>query len=248
MVETSDKKKVDEIRKLFNASVFLPIPNNLIDSTSLSYDNLDMGNFQGPIVAGITDAVVGAANAGTLEAAAVAAGKAVSSTISQFRTQTSSVALIEAAIRANIPARDIAGVVSQVRGNVINPQRTVQFNGVNLRTHEYSWRFSPNSPEESKAIRDIVTLFKTRALPERKDEYFLNYPDLVFIEFIGLSKKLYHHRICLIESINVNYAPSGQPAFFAGTDEPVEIEMSVKLLETSINTRESYEEDTGENK
>jgi len=48
---------------------------------------------------------------------------------------------------------------------------------------------------------------------------------------------LYYFKNCYLKSINVNYAPSGNPAFFIGGKNPVEVEITLEFGEIEPVTR-----------
>lgn len=235
----------EEIVKLFNTTIVLPLPNNLVEGLGIQYEQFDQGNFVGDITAGlvttaadITKAVQSASGiSGILSSGAdvlTDAGRGALNNLGRVN-----IATLEAAIRASATGT-VGATIGQVRGNIVNPQRALQFSGVELRTYEYSWKFSPNSPDESETLKQILNTFQKKALPEKTDRYFLKYPDFVQVRFKRLEEELYEHKLCFIEGITIHRAPSGQPAFFADTNAPVEIEFTVKLRETSIRTRDDY--------
>jgi hypothetical protein len=45
---------------------------------------------------------------------------------------------------------------------------------------------------------------------------------------------------CLIDNIEINYAPQGLPAFFEGTHLPAFIEVSISMIETEMQTADRY--------
>jgi hypothetical protein len=230
-----------------NSVIALPLPANLVESISAEFEQFDAGLIT-PAIAqaaygvGKTALSKGASFSGVADAV-ISEGKRLGST---FLTEEA----FRAALRAivNGTTDSIRGVISTTTGEILNPNRALQFNGVGLRTYEYSWKFSPNSREESKTVRDIVHHLQMKSLPSKPqgEQFFLKYPDLVLVKFQRLEERLYQHKLCFIESVSVNYAPSGQPAFFHDTNEPVETEITIKLRETSIRTRNDYPENKKE--
>lgn len=250
-----------DFTKDITTSITLPIPNNIVDVMALNYDQFEQGPFGGRpteeitrIVAGAADSIATTADlmlrAGeSAESRMRMAGRAAAG-IGQNILAATSTGLnaidrssISAFVRNTITDEAIRGVVGQTLGTIPNPNRSVQFNGVDLRSYEYSWKFMPHSVEESNRLRNIIEAFKYSSLPEVKNRYFLTYPDIVQVKFLRIEHQLFKHKLCFIESVNVNYAPSGQPTFFHQTDAPVEMELSVRLREVSSITRE----DIGEN-
>jgi hypothetical protein len=65
----------------------------------------------------------------------------------------------------------ILGTAAQTGlGNVFgfgrNPQKVVQFNGVDFRTHQFSFKLTPKNFKEAVAIQQIILAFKRHMLPK----------------------------------------------------------------------------------
>jgi hypothetical protein len=132
-----------------------------------------------------------------------------------------------------------SGALTKVGGAVKNPYQALLFQGVNLRTHTFSYRFSPNSPSEHNTLKKIIYEFKSRMHPT-KDSLLYLFPDVVDIKFGKKDGEPYFFKTCFLESMSVNYAPQGTPAFFAQTSDPVEVEISLSFKETSQVTRQDF--------
>ncbi len=78
---------------------------------------------------------------------------------------------------------DNAGAaIDRVTGSILNPYQALQFQGIDLRSHSFRFRCSPNSEKEAEALKAIIQQFKIRMLPEKKGLLF-NFPDICTIEF-----------------------------------------------------------------
>lgn len=133
--------------------------------------------------------------------------------------------------------RNVVGAISEstgaaidrATGTILNPYSALQFSGVELRSHSFKYKFSPNSETESKIIKEIIREFKLRMLPEKRGLTF-NFPDVCTIEFAN-KNSLYYFKNCYLKSMNVNYSPSGTPVFFLGGQHAAEIEISLDFGE-----------------
>lgn len=132
-----------------------------------------------------------------------------------------------------------AGAVEKAGGAVKNPYQALLFQGVNLRTHSFNYRFSPRSTTEHATLKKIIHEFKSRMHPT-KDALLYLFPDVVDIKFGKKDGEPYFFKTCFLESMSVNYAPQGTPAFFAQTSDPVEVEISLSFKETSQVTRQDF--------
>lgn len=126
-------------------------------------------------------------------------------------------------------------------GTTPNPHLAVAYQSPALRQMTFSWRFAPQSWQESMTLIEIFNAFKQRMLPA-KQEFALTYPDLVDIELKPkILNDLIKIKTCVVTDMKVNYAPNGVPSFFAGSQVPTEMEFTVSLQETKIFTREDFD-------
>lgn len=119
-------------------------------------------------------------------------------------------------------------------GKVLNPQTTSFFDGVSLRQFNLSWRFSPRSFDESVALTNIYNEIEMRIHPEEVAERLvLDYPDLVYVDFIGDSKNyLPKYRKAFISNVQRSHNP-----YFYGSGAPIEMELSITFNEIETITR-----------
>jgi len=195
-------------------SIFLPIPNQLNDTTSLNYDQAALGSMIGSFV----EAETGAQN----PASVVAEGT-----------------LVEGAQRAlsAVPGGDkILNAVSAVTGLAINPFLTVVFKNPSFKSHSFSWKLFPKSIQESQDLTAIINTIKYHMLPGlvTSSGVIFEYPEMVIINLYPTDNHMYKFKPCIIKSLNVNYAPAGGPSFFRdnpGAPTGVEIRMELQEIE-----------------
>jgi hypothetical protein len=123
-------------------------------------------------------------------------------------------------------------------GEVFNPHLTTLFQGVSIRNHQFTWRLSPTSKEESMALKNIIDTIRYKMLPPRKNSLILGYPAEVEVQFHGDGYGIYPIYRCVVTGLTVNHAAAGTPVFFADTGMPAEIEISISLQETEVVLRE----------
>ena len=117
------------------------------------------------------------------------------------------------------------------------------FQGVGLRTHNFTWKLAPASRTETQLLSRVINSFRGSMLPERgASNLTLKYPDEVDI-FIGGSaiEHLYHFKRAVVRNFSANYAPDGTPSFFRDGGAPTSVQLQLDLMETEIHTREDYE-------
>jgi hypothetical protein len=149
----------------------------------------------------------------------------------------------------------LGDALSLASGTALNPHTTVMFRGMNLRSHNFEWAFSPRSQSEGEVLRKIIRAVKRNTLPsyqsaggERSgtalDRVLLRYPSVVDISFVGLDQSyFFEFKTCMITQVEVDYSQNGN-AFFAGPAgaKPVMIRFAINLMESKIHTAEDFED------
>lgn len=98
-------------------------------------------------------------------------------------------------------------------GRVLNPRHEVLFESMMPGINGYEWTLYPRTPEESKAIWNIIQIFKWGMMPDvEKDGIYFDVPNTFDIEFWTKDKRndwLPRPMTSFIRSLNVNYSPAG---------------------------------------
>lgn len=148
----------------------------------------------------------------------------------------------------------LGDALSLSSGTALNPHTTVMFRGMNLRSHNFEWTFSPRSQSEGEMLRKIIRAVKRNTLPSYQsaggqrsgtalDRVLLKYPSVVDISFVGLDQSYFFgFKTCMITQVEVDYSQNGN-AFFAGPTgaKPVMIRFAINLMESKIHTAEDFE-------
>lgn len=226
--------------------IYLPIPTNLNDTYSLVYDDVGLGTSLG-IARDIVDTVRSRNRDEN-----IAISEIGSSVLDYFRKTNSSVANTAiAAVGAGALAglRQVgpigAAIADQLRSTP-NPYLATVFNNVQLRQHQFSYKFAPNSQDELKKIKEIILAFRKASLPSKGADFdngkgiLLKFPKEFKIEFYPMPNKPYFFERCVLTSLAINYAPSGSPAFFK-TGDPVAVEITLNFQETRALTSEDID-------
>lgn len=219
-------------------TIRLPIPSNLLDNYSIQYNVVSLGALGGTNANIVNDFVndLGGQFGNDKEAAFRNLGSAINTQL--LNSETAGVL----ARRAASGFSDAVGTtIDQVQGNILNPYATQAFQGVDFKQHEFSWKFSPRDPNESQALMFIIQKFKFHAAPQLSNNGMrMSYPSICTPElYTGTAgnKYLFPFKPCFITAVNVNYAPSGVPSFFKGTNAPTEVELRISLRENELELR-----------
>ena len=230
-------------------TIFLPIPANLKDATSLQYNHSPLGFLPGaaeqfyeqgrPSFSNRELGFVGSQYAGQGLAAAAAvvgsltpagrAGTIAQNVIGRFLGGAALTAANEGIRRA----------FSAQMGLALNPFNAVTFENVQFKQHQFQWKFMPRTEQESKTLKFIRTTLKKYALPAKSDLTF-EYPYTVSIQLYPTNEYLYTFKKCFLTSFMLDYTPSQVPAFY-NNGAPVEVVLSMNFIETEIWTSNDFE-------
>lgn len=131
-------------------------------------------------------------------------------------------------------------------GFAINPFETMQFKGVKLKQHSFTWRLSPSSATESESLRLIINMIKSNVLPSYFDNNnttahaLLKYPAVAFISFYGIDQNYYYKlKPAMITSFSARYNGGDQLNIYRG-GKPAIVDLSMDLTELTIHTAADY--------
>jgi hypothetical protein len=139
-------------------------------------------------------------------------------------------------------AQATSSLVLQAQGYAINPQVQMLYTGIDLRSFQLSFTFTPKSADETEQVDKIISTFKYYFSPAlqagaqtQTDAMFLIPPALFNVNFMINSvenRYLPKYGDCVLENMEVNYAPNGWSSFESGA--PVQTTLSLSFRETQI--------------
>jgi hypothetical protein len=139
-------------------------------------------------------------------------------------------------------AQATQSLILQAQGYAINPQVQMLYTGIDLRSFQLSFTFTPKSVDETEQVDKIISMFKYYSSPAlqagaqtQTDSMFLIPPALFNVNFMINSvenRYLPKYGDCVLESMEVNYAPNGWSSFESGA--PVQTTLSLSFKETQI--------------
>lgn len=220
-----------QVNQILSSSIALPIPNNLADTFSIRVLSTELGS-----IGNAVKDMVSAAGEGNISIEGV-----LESAKSAFAGQ---VARKAAAAFDSVGGTNTAKAIEVATGTVVNPRIALAFEGVDLKSHTFTWTLAPRSASESDRLRDIIRQIKKNALPSFNNTFgqkvFLNYPNVVDIFFLGTTEGfMYYFKRAMISQFEVNYSGSGAPAFVEG-GKPAVMTITMTLTEIDIHTSEDY--------
>lgn len=242
-----NRNKSKSESKIIN-TISLPIPQELNEVYGASYQDAELGLIGGEgLQAAMTigDMADRIGEKGNLSSIVDEGGKIINNVRNMDISGTLQLAVRRAL--AGVSA-ELGGVVDLAKGNVPNPHAALLFNGINLRSHQFSWKFSPMNTKDETSLMVILKQFKRHMLPNKKGlgaggqgDSLLTYPDEVDVSFFGSDSGLFKMKRSVITDLSINQSPEG-PAFHAGTGNPVFYAVSMTLREVEIMTRDDFED------
>lgn len=226
----------------------LPIPENLSETTSLSYDNANLGSAMGSLIeagSARTELDLGTRGvtlaAGAATAAAGNAGAAVTAVAQTAGGRAGAERAAPLAANAQLLADAARISAGALFGITANPYQVTLFKSPNFRTHKFSWKFIATSLEESNTLRNLVSILKYHSLPgiSSAGAVFFSYPEILKINFRPSDRFLYKFKPCVVTGLTVNYAPNS-PSFVKTSGAPTAIMISIDLQEIEILTKADF--------
>lgn len=260
----------------FLYSVDLPLPLELLESYSTEFSTQNMKHIGNLLNGNIGEGTAMAAAGDLIRNApailgGIGDGKGIiGNQASRWKSVEGSVgqAVGGSAASLGLDLKSIMNAVEQYIGVAPNPNPSYMFEGPRLRDFTFSWIFNPKNAEESKRLKKAIQKLKSSSLPTSSfgvDTGVLNYPHVLMTNFYPWDKgsnvsdgpygwtdsSIMRLKRCVIANISTNYAPTGAPSFFAGTHEPVFIQMTIALKEIEfvigedIDSSNVYARDSG---
>lgn len=196
----------DDIDRLMPISVIsLGMPENISQPSTVSWDNEKFG-MGGKIVAEGLKKVF--TDGGTMDTSSMI--EAVAQRVKQ--TAAFNVAA-KAANFATGSSATAEGLMGEVAGRVPNPYVTAIFRGINFRSFDYTFRFTPFTEKDCDLIDAIIKEMRTNALGESIDSTaFFSYPRECQIAYYWKGKEnkwLNKFKRAACTKIDVNYTSGG---------------------------------------
>ncbi len=192
---------------LRSTSINLPMPDNVSNPSTISWDQSDFGMLGDTLVKGLkaagSETEINTQNVQEKMSA-------MSERIKSLAFYTGMSNAVSGLGGANIDAGGLMGAVS---GKMPNPYKTMLFRGVNFRDFSFEFRFVPFSASDCDLIDTIIAKFREHSYPDfAADKMFFTYPDECQITYMWESshnKWLNNFKRAVCTGIDVNFAPLG---------------------------------------
>ena len=223
-----------------NGVIILPMPSNIEDTNSVSYDGDSLNTIAADALSG-----VGALMKTTISKDGFKLDPQSKTTldniVSKFGSNSQSykdLALAQLAIQSvNIFGANtsLQSVLSRSQGKILNPNMELLFNNVTLRTFRFTFKMTPRDEVESMQVKSIIRSFKRNmAAKSVSDGLFLETPNVFELQYKKGPKQhpfLHKFKQCALSDMSVNYTGENVYASYSdGTPISVILNLTFKEL------------------
>jgi hypothetical protein len=126
-------------------------------------------------------------------------------------------------------------------GRVRNPHHTMIFDGVQLKSYAFTWKFSPRSQQEAITLEEIIRNIKFYMHPQLSDTGFsMEYPHLAELQFVvGDNKLVPNVKTSFLKNLTINGSAGGVPSFYKDGRSTI-VEMGLAFQEINVQTRDDF--------
>jgi hypothetical protein len=126
-------------------------------------------------------------------------------------------------------------------GRVRNPHHTMIFDGVQLKSYAFTWKFSPRSQQEAISLEEIIRNIKFYMHPQLSNTGFsMEYPHLAELQFeVGANKLVPNVKTSFLKNLTINGSAGGVPSFYKDGRSTI-VEMGLAFQEINVQTRDDF--------
>ena len=233
--------------------IILPMPSNIEDSNSVSYDGDSLNTLTATALKGVTN-LMGAdigkfiknpKTAGLDDAKRADLGDVAGKIFSQDVKDLVMAQLAVQAVNIFGANTSIQSLLSRSEGKILNPNMELLFNNVTLRTFRFSFKMTPRDEVESMQVKSIIRSLKKNMAAKKVDTFFLETPNIFELEYKKgpkLHPFLHRFKQCALSDMSVNY--TGENVYATYSDgTPVSIILNLTFKELVPIYEGDYDDD-----
>ena len=227
-------------------TIFLPIPRQIQDSNSVSYDSSKLDPLEAAGAAIIKQGI----ESPSIGLAQRALGAIVGDGAELIGDNTDAIASAIAgraigALGGNVTAN---ALIARGSGAILNPNLESLFQGVKLRQFPFTFEFFPRNPTEAEQVKMIIRVLKrSMSAKNNKDKgggVFIKQPDIFQLRYMkGASEHPFLNKFLPMHltDMKINYAASGTySTFYDGT--PSHMSVSCSFQEVNPVYQEDFDD------
>ena len=234
--------------------IFLPIPESIQDSNGASWGE-DSSN--GLAARGISSSQNAIENSNLFKGLGGLFKEGVSSmqdiAVDGTSMNMASTWFASEAINTLGGNTSVGGLLARSSGQVLNPNKELLFQGVQLRGFNFDFDFAPRDERESDTIKRIIRTFKINMSPRNQsgdsstNGLFIKSPNVFQLKYkTGSNDHQFLHQFkpMALSNMAVNYTGSGTYSTYNDAT-PVHMKLSLSFQELNPVYAEDYEKDQG---
>jgi hypothetical protein len=225
-------------------SIALYMPSQLNVSHKANYGEAEIG----ALVAGVSNAIntfgSNSDTEGVISALKESAGNLYDAGTAGFAQKL-------AGLAEGAGATGAVAAVSIAQGKVTNNRTEMKFEGIDRRAFNFSFRLLPRSHDEAEIIQQIISIFRSQAMPEFDQTDSLKRtmiaPSTFDIRYMTIvngnhleNPALHRIGTCVCEGVDVKYGGDRPQFYYDG--QPTETEITLVFKELEIMTKEKINE------
>ena len=227
-------------------TIFLPIPRQIQDANSVSYDSSKLDPLEAAGAAIIKQGI----ESPTIGLVQRALGAIVGDGADLIGDNTDAIASAIAgraigALGGNVTAN---ALIARGSGAILNPNLESLFQGVKLRQFPFTFEFFPRNPTEAEQVKLIIRVLKrSMSAKNNKDKgkgVFIKQPDIFQLRYMkGASEHPFLNKFLPMHltDMKINYAASGTySTFYDGT--PSHMSVSCSFQEVNPIYQEDFDD------
>lgn len=244
--------KFGRAQKTLMYNITLPLPTKLVDSNQVKYDDhfelgLPVGYALGLTQTKTKGDAIG--NLFSVEGLNATLNAGSSTFITALRTAATTLGLGSNLVQLLTDkslslANDVARVTS---GYSPNQFLTVLLDGPTYKKYDVSFVLSPNKPQESENLKEIINLLNNSMAPKLSPstQYF-EFPKIFQLGLHPNSAQLFKYKPAVLESFDINYTPNQQPVFLKASKDtnnystPETVQLTLTFLELEFWLRTDF--------
>lgn len=253
-----------------NGTIILPMPSNIEDSNSVSYDGDSLNSITAGAIEGAQSLMkdVSLADPSTWGKALKGAYNQAVTTAGLDVGQAKELLLKQLAAQAvNVFGTNVSinQILARSEGKIFNPNMELLFNNTTLRTFRFSFKMTPRDEFESRQVKSIIRSFKKNMAPSRgsgtsseqtvndvpvpgvtNNSLYLNTPNVFELAYRKGNKRhpfLHAFKVCALSDMSVNY--TGENVYATYNDgTPISVMLNLTFKEIVPIYQEDYAEVT----
>jgi hypothetical protein len=246
LLQRTSTQALDDSGSLKNPlyQILLPMPQGISDTNMVKWGEDSINPLEAAGVGATKDVIEGKAALGVISNMTNAFKSALTNGNGQNLVTSYMSAKAVGTLGGNVTAE---GVLARTSGQVLNPNMELLFQGVQLRSFNFSFNLAPREENEAMAVKNIIRTFKQSMAAKTSSGtgagLFISSPEIFQLTYKSGNNKhpfLHSFKPCALVSMGVDYTGSGVYATYEDAT-PVHMKLSLSFQELNPIYFDDYE-------